>query len=156
MKQRIKDNLRAAAVALICVLVLDKYGTPLEASEFRGARVTGILLDFYEIGLILFVVGLFLPFVWRRVAAASGLVAAFFCLPVFLYATFPALFRRLFPGEYKVPLQPGFVPDKWTIIGIVVIGLASFLNVRILLRGASTKGGPHKSIAIPLITDLPH
>jgi hypothetical protein len=35
-------------------------------------------------------------------------------------------------------LLPGFMPDKWTIFGIIVIGLASFLNVRILLRGPGT------------------
>jgi hypothetical protein len=144
-----KDNLPSAAVALICVLVLDKYGTPLEASEFRGARVTGVLLDLYEIGFMMFVIGLFLPFVWRRVAAVSGLVAAFLCSPVFLYGIFPALFRRLFPGDYKVPLLPRLYADKWTVFGIVIIAFTSFLNVRILLRGPRTKEGPHKSVAIP-------
>jgi|SRR5579859_905083 len=134
MKQRIKHNLPAAIVALICVLILDRYVTPLEASEFRGGKVTGILLYLCETGLVLFAIGFFLTFLWRRVAAVVGLLAAFLCLPVFLYEVFPGVFRRLFPGEWKVPLS-GFELDKLAIFGIVAISLALFLNLRILLRG---------------------
>jgi hypothetical protein len=138
MKQRIKDNLPTAIVALMCMLILDKYVTPFEVSEFRGGKVTGILLYLCETGLVLFAIGFVLTFLWRRVAAVVGLLAAFLCLPVFLYEVFPGVFRQLFPGEWKVPLS-GFALDKWTIFGIVAIFLALFLNLRILLRGSGTR-----------------
>lgn len=140
MTQRLKDSLLSAAVALICVLVLDKYGIPLEASEFRGGWLTGVLLDLYNAGLTLFVVGLFLTFLWRRVAAVTGLVASLLCLPVFLYGIFPGVFRRIFPGEYKVPLLPGFVPSKWTLVGMLVIAIVIAVNIRSLVSRTQTAG----------------
>ena len=85
-------------------------GLHLRRRNLEAPGVTGILLDFYEIGLMLFVVGLFLPFVWRRVAAMIGLVAAFLCLPVFLYDTLPALFRP--GGPPNLPLFSFAIRDK--------------------------------------------
>jgi hypothetical protein len=144
VKQRIKDNLPNAAVALICVLVLAKYATPLEESEFSGGKVTGILLDLYEIGLVLFVVAFLLAFLWRRIAAVAGLLASLLCLPVFLYQLFPGVFRWLFPGEWKVPLPSHFYLDKWMIFGISMIALALFLNIHMLIR-RNAQLPPHRS-----------
>src|SRR5262249_31159567 len=124
MKPRTKENLLNAAVAVISLFLLFQYSTPLEESEFSAGTLTRGLLEMYHGGMALFVLGLLMMFRWRRVAAATQLIAALLCLPVFLYGTFPGVFRRLFPGNYKGPQWPDFVPDKWTILGLIVIVVA--------------------------------
>jgi glycerol-3-phosphate acyltransferase PlsY len=136
MTARMKNKLFSAITVLICILALLQYGIQLDNSEFPGGRVTGVLLELYDAGFYLFIAVLVLIFIWPRVAAVAGLAAALLCLPVFLYATFPGMFRRIFPGEYKTPLVSNFSPDKWTILILFLIVLVSFFNIRNLLPGA--------------------
>jgi hypothetical protein len=133
MTKPTRDKLLRAALILICILILAKYGILLEESEFPGGWLTGKLLNLYDVGLTLFAASFFLTFLWRRAAAVAGLSAALLCLPLFLYFTFPRVFRRLFPGEYSVPLLPGYRPDWWTILGLTVLALLSIANVGTLL-----------------------
>jgi hypothetical protein len=129
------SKLFSAIAVLICVAALLWYGSWLENSEFPSGRVTGVLLQLYDAGFYLFIAALALIFIWPRIAAGVELVAALLCLPVFLYATFPGMFRWIFPGQYKTSLTSSFTPDRWTILIVLVIALVSFLNIRNLFLG---------------------
>jgi hypothetical protein len=131
----IKRKLLSAITFLICILALLKYGVSLDNSEFPSGRVTGVLLELYDAGLYLFIAALVLTFIWPRLAAVTGLVAASLCLPVFLYTIFPGIFREIFAGPYKSTLVSNFSLDKWTALMVLVIALVSFLNIRSLLPG---------------------
>jgi hypothetical protein len=97
--------------------------------------MTGVLLEWYDAGLYLFMAALLLVFMWPRVAAATGVLAGFLCIPVFFYNVFPGVFRRLFPGQYKISLLSSFSPDKWAVLAMLAIVSVSFLNIRSLLLG---------------------
>jgi hypothetical protein len=86
-----------------------------------------------ETGSLLFVLALLLTFFYRRIAAATTLIACLLCLPLYLYFTAPGPFRWVFRGEYSVPLQASFVSNKWAITGIVALAIAAYVGVRSLL-----------------------
>jgi hypothetical protein len=71
-----------------------------------------------------------LTFFYRRLAAVIALTASVLCLPLYLY--FPALgpFRRVFKGEYSVPMHTNFVWDNWAIAGITGLVVAIFVCLR--------------------------
>jgi hypothetical protein len=110
----------------------------LEGSEFSGGSVTGPLLDLYNSGTLLFVAALVLTFFYLRIAAIIAMAASLVCLPLFLYFTAPGPFRRLFPGEYSVPLQARFVWNKFNILGMFILVLAMFVSIRSLWIGRET------------------
>ena len=123
-----------AASCLLCAILTWKYGFPLEGTEFAGGTITGPVLDMSEIGILLFVVALPMPFVFRRTSGAVTLLASLLCLPLYLYFTVPGPFRWLFRGEYTVPLQIGAVWEKWSIIGNLALVIAASIGFRGLLR----------------------
>jgi hypothetical protein len=86
-----------------------------------------------EIGILLFVVALPMPFVFRRLSGAVTVLASLLCLPLYLYFTIPCLFHWLFKGEYTIPLQAGVVFGKWSIIGTLALAIAASIGVRDLL-----------------------
>lgn len=135
-----KGSLLNAGVVLVCIVMLFQYGTGLENSEFSGGSITGVLLRLYDAGLLLFVPVLLLTLFFPRIAAVLGLFATLLSLPVFLYVAFPATFRYFFPGNYSVPLIPGYFPDKWTILGLIMLAMALLLNVRTLSRQTAGAG----------------
>jgi hypothetical protein len=133
-----KTKLAQAAACLVCAVVVWRYGSDLEGTEFSGGWLTGPLLDMEDGGTLLFVVALLLTFFYRRIAAATALIACFFCLPLYLYFTAPGPFRWVFRGEYSVSPQANFVWNKWAIIGIVALAIAAYVGIRSLLfAGAS-------------------
>ena len=67
---------------------------------------------------------LVLTFVRPRIAAALAIVASLLCLPLYLYFTVPGPFRRVFGGEYSVPLQANFVWDRSAILGVLAVTVA--------------------------------
>jgi hypothetical protein len=121
-----RQKLWQAASCLLCFAAA-QHSFGLEGTEFSGGRVTGPLFDLSEIGSLLFVVALFLTFVYPRVAAAIASVATLLCLLLYLYFTAPGPFRRVFRGEYSVPLQASFVWDKWAISGILSLAVATYV-----------------------------
>jgi hypothetical protein len=123
-----------AAICLLCAFLVWRYGSPLEGTEFSGGRISGPVLDLSEIGILLFVVALPMPFVFRRISGAVTLLASLLCLPLYLYFTIPGLFHWLFRGEYTIALQAGVVLGNWSIIGILALASAASLGVRGLLR----------------------
>jgi hypothetical protein len=86
-----------------------------------------------DAGSILFVLALLLTFFYRRIAAATTCIACLLCLPLYLYFTAPRPFRRVFRGEYSVPLQASFVWNKWAITGIAALAITAYVGVRSLL-----------------------
>jgi len=52
------------------------------------------------------------------------------CLPLYLYLALPGLFRRVFGGEYRAPLQAGAGWEKWTVLGILAIAIATGFALR--------------------------
>ncbi|SRR5260370_286827 len=115
---------------LLCFIVawahLDKVG----ASEFSGGWLTGPLFKIANYGSILFLLSLLLTFFLRRIAGVMALVASLLCIPFYLYCLAPGPFRRVFKGEYSVPLQTSFAWNTWAIAGILSLFLAIVVSLR--------------------------
>ncbi len=136
-----KNRGRILLIAVACLLgaaVAWKHQLDLDGSEFSGGRVTGPLLHLNFAGSILLILALPVVFLRSRAAVVIALVASLFCLPLYLYSTFPSLFRRLLPGEYSVPLQ-AFPWDGWSIAGILSILILVYVCVRGLLSFSRPK-----------------
>jgi hypothetical protein len=87
-------------------------------------QVPGPILDSLDRGSLLLVLALVLTFVRPRIAAALSIVASLLCLPLYLYFTAPGPFRRVFGGEYSVPLEANFVWDRSAIFGVLAVAAA--------------------------------
>lgn len=113
-----------AASCLACVVVALRNSFGVGGTEFSGGRLTGPILDSLDIGSLLFVLALVLTFVRPRIGAVLAIVASLLCLPLYLYFTAPGPFRRVFGGEYSVPLQGNFVWDRSAILGVLTVAVA--------------------------------
>jgi len=67
------------------------------------------------------------------------MLASLLSLPLYFYLTAPGPFRRLFPGEYSVPLGSDFVWTRWAILGILALAVAACLGFRGLLVRAEQR-----------------
>jgi hypothetical protein len=105
---------------------LDSIG----ASEFRGGRVTGILFRLANAASALFILALLMTFLKPRLGAVLGILGSLLGLPLYLYIVVPGSFRRMFPGEYSVPLDRAFVWNVWAFTGIVIAGITAFACLR--------------------------
>jgi hypothetical protein len=123
MKLRTKKLCQTAS-CLLCAIVVWRYGSDLEGTEFIGGWLTGRLLNLYDVGTFLFVPALLLAFFFRRIAAAIALIASLLCLPLYLYFVAPGPFRSVFRGEYSIPLQATFVWNRWAALGILTLVVA--------------------------------
>jgi hypothetical protein len=108
-------------ICVICVVVTFRYTLYLEPTEFSGGRITRPLLEIYHAGNVAFFLAGVLTFVLRRTSAALMILGTLLCLPLYLYFTAPGPFRRLFPGEYSVPLQANFEWHTLTILGLLAL-----------------------------------
>ena len=135
MEKLSKEKVWQAAAYLACVGVLwirlDAFG----ASEFSGGRITGKLFTMADLGSLLFLVALLLTIFFPRVAAALALTATLLCLPFYLYVLMPGPYRRIFKGEYSVPLQRPFVWNTWAVVGVLSLGIAGILSLRSFFKG---------------------
>jgi hypothetical protein len=118
-----------AGSCLLCVIAHQRYFVGLEGTEFRGGRITGPILDSYDVGVVLFVLALLLTFVYPRFAAATGIGASLMCFPLYFYFAAPGPFRRVFPGEYSVPTHGNFVWDRGAMFGIVTLAVVTSICV---------------------------
>lgn len=139
MNRDLRRKLTQVAICLFCAIVVCSYSGDLGASEFSGGRVTGPLLNVYDTGSLLFILAIPLTFFFRRIAAALIVLASLLCLPLYFYFTAPGPFRRLFPGEYVVPLKSNFVWHRWGIFGILALAVATCVGIRGLLISAGGK-----------------
>jgi hypothetical protein len=113
-------------------------------SEFIGGRLTSKLFLLAWSGVLLFLLGLVFAFVRRRLAAGVTLTASLLCWPLYLYMTFPAIYRRVFRGEYSVPLQSRITWDWWAITGLLAQLLSMYVCVRVFSLGGQEVTGPER------------
>lgn len=114
----------------LCILMW-RIGPHLDGSEFSGGWLTGRLLLFYNIGIVLFAVGLFLTALLRRVGAVTSLAASILCLPLYIYFVAPGTFRSAFSkATFDVPLQTSFHWNSWAVVGILITIMAGVVGAR--------------------------
>jgi hypothetical protein len=130
-----RRKLLQAVTCLACALVAQRDPFGLEGTAFGGGRITDTLLILLDIGSLLFVVALLLTLVRPRVAAVLAIAAALLCLPLYLYLTAPGPFRRLFRGDYAVPLHADFIWDNWAVLGMLTLTVATCLCLWNLVTG---------------------
>jgi len=134
-------NLRVlthAGACVLCFVIGWIVVEPLSDTEFGGGTLTGPLLTMSDWGWLLFAVSAIGVFFLRRAAAAMALVACVLSSPAYLYLTAPGLFRRVFPGEYTVPLQSDFVWNTWAIAGMAVALLTAWIGVIAVMEDRAT------------------
>ncbi len=107
----------------ICATIAWHISSGLGETEFSGGRITGPLLNLNNLGILLFATAVILTFLFPRLAAVAGITASLISLPLYFYLMAPGPFRRMFPGEYSVPLQSNFVWNRWLIYGTFSVGL---------------------------------
>ncbi|MGA2354796.1 MAG: hypothetical protein ABSG02_09875 [Terriglobales bacterium] len=139
MTKDLRQKSAQAAAYLFCAIMVWNYGSGLAGTEFSGGRITGPLLDLYDIGSLLFIMAVLLTFFLRRIAAGASIVASLLCLPLYLYFVAPGPFRRVVGGTYSVPLRSDFVWDKWASLEILVLAIAATVGVRGFLVSKETK-----------------
>ena len=116
-----KQNLLQGAICLICGIVLYRFALPLEGTEFSGGTLTGRLLSLSMVSMALFLLAMVVTFFVRRFGALIALAGCILGLPIYLYFVAPGPFRKVFGGNYSVPLQANFVWDSWAVAGILTI-----------------------------------
>jgi hypothetical protein len=128
------SKLSQAMICFLCAILTWRFEFPLEGSEFRGGTVTGPILNMSNVGVLLFMVALPMAFVSpRRIAGVVMLLASLLCLPIYLYFTFPGIFRSIFQGQYSIPLQADVVLEEWSVIGFAALVIAASFGFRCLL-----------------------
>ena len=135
MERLIKQKVCQAIACLACAGVLWIHLDDFGASEFSGGRRAGKLFTMVDLGSVLFLVALFLTIFFPRVAAVIVLTATLLCLPSYLYILIPGPYRRIFKGEYSVPLQRSFAWNNWEVVGILSLGIAAFLSLHSFFKG---------------------
>jgi hypothetical protein len=99
-------------------------------SEFRGGWLTGKILTMADIGVLLFLSALVFTIFLPRLGAVVASAAILLCSPFYLYIVMPGPYRKIFKGEYSVPLQSAFVWNSWAIAGIITLAFAAVLSIR--------------------------
>jgi hypothetical protein len=125
-----RQNLWQSTAFLACAGVLRIHLGDFGASEFSSGWLTGKILTMADIGALLFLSALVFAIFVPRVGAIVGLEAIVLCLPFYLYVVMPGAYRRLFKGEYSVPLQRTFVWNSWAIAGIITLIFAAVFSIR--------------------------
>ncbi len=115
---------------LACAGVLWIHLGDFGASEFSGGGLTGKILTLANVGAVLFLSALVLTIFVPRAGAIVALMAIVLCLPFYLYVVMPGPYRRIFQGEYSVPLIRGFVWNTWAVAGIVTLTFAAAFSIR--------------------------
>ena len=130
MQQLSKEKALQALGYFACLVVLwirlDDYG----ASEFGGGWLTGPLFRMADGGGLLFLVAMPLTFFARRLAAVSALVAAFLCLPFYLYIVMPGPYRWIFKIQPHFMNDQAFYWNSWAFAGLISLMFAATLSLR--------------------------
>jgi hypothetical protein len=128
-----KHNLIETITCILCAALAWKFGAARDGTEFSSGRLTGSLLHLEEIGTLFFTIAIPMIFIYRRVANIVTMTACLLCLPVYLYALMPGLVRRVFHGEYSVPLHGSVYWDTWAVIGTISLLVAFSIHITNLL-----------------------
>jgi hypothetical protein len=124
------EKLRQSVPILLCLMLVWRYGSQLEGSEFSGGSVTGVLLDMKDLGFIVLVLSLICILFYRKIGAALAVVGSLLCIPLYLYLTFPALSRWIFHREHLSVPERSFVWNAWSVAGIVSLALLACIGIR--------------------------
>jgi glucan phosphoethanolaminetransferase (alkaline phosphatase superfamily) len=125
-------ELPQAAACLLCLVLMWSKLDALGASEFIEGRLTGSIFWMAESSAFLFASALVLTFFFRRLAAIIAVVAVLLCIPIYLYVLFPGVLRRVFGGEWSVPIRGIFSWDDWAFAGILALACTAFICSRSL------------------------
>lgn len=111
---------------LVCLVAIGlwRYGPKLDGTEFSEGRVTGTVLEMYNIGVLLFGVALLSTFFLRRLAGGIVLVASLLSLPLYLYFVARGPFQWLFGWENAVA-PTTFVWSRMGTAGIIILLLST-------------------------------
>jgi hypothetical protein len=139
MTKDLKQKLAQVTVYLLCVILLWRYGSDLEGTEFSGGWLTGPLLHMKDVGTLLFIAAMLLTFFFPRIAAAITILASLLSLPLYLYFTAPGPFRRVVGGMHSVPLQANFTWNTWAVFGIFILVIAAGVSFRSFLASEERK-----------------
>ena len=140
MKRSRKLEILQTISCFLCVVVAWLHLDTLGASEFIGGKLTGPLFEMVVNGIVLFLLAILLMPFYRRTTTAMALTASLLCMPFYLYFLAPGPFRRVFRGEYSVPLVAPFVWSSWAFIGILSLAFAILVSVRCLAMTDSESG----------------
>jgi hypothetical protein len=152
---RARQKLWLAGSCLLGIVVFWHEIDVVDGSEFIGGRLTSRRLLLAWNGVLLFLLGWVLTVVRRRVAAGFILTASLLCWPLCLYMTFPAMYRRVFKGEYSVPLQSRMTWDWWAIAGMLTQLLSMYVCLRIVsVGGQEITSSELHSLHLPPIDSL--
>jgi hypothetical protein len=132
-----RQNVWQATAFLACAGVLWLHLGDFGASELSGGWLTGKILTMAEIGALLFLSALVMTVFRPRAGAIIALVASVLSLPIYLYVLMPGPYRRIFRGEYSIPLQRGFVWNSWAIAGIMTLTFAAAFCIRRVFERSS-------------------
>lgn len=116
------------ALCLICVLLSWHALMHVDGTEFSGGSVTGTLITLTEIGALGLVIAIAITFFFRRTAAFIAMLGCLFSMPLFLYFLAPGPFRKIFVGNYSVPLQANFSWNLWLILSFAAILTTTILS----------------------------
>jgi hypothetical protein len=129
MKKPAKQNYLLGASCLLAAVLQVWFSLPLDGSEFSGGRLTGPILNSSDYGGYLFLATAVLALFLLRASSTMAIASGFLCLPLYLYAIAPEIFRRAFPGDYKDPLVSTFMWSPLAVAGICSVALAIFIAV---------------------------
>lgn len=75
-----------------------------------------------------------LAFFPLRASSIMTLIAGLLCLPLYLYFIAPGVFRKLFPGEYSVPIASVFTWSLPALAGVSSLAVTGFVSVYFLKK----------------------
>jgi hypothetical protein len=130
MKRHLVQRVLLAIGCLAATAVLWFHLDDLGGSDFIGGRVTGPIFQMADVGSLLLIIAMLLPFIIPRIAATICLAAATLCLPIYLYFLMPGPYRWIFRGEYHTPIYAPLRWNNWAVLGVVSLVLVAILSAR--------------------------
>jgi len=130
MEKSAKEKMWRAFACLACTVVPWIHLDDFRASEFSGGWLTGPLLGMAELGSLFFcgsVASDYFPSTNCLHYRPCGRATLF---SFYLYILMPGLYRRIFKGEYSVPLYRPFHWDTWAAVGVLSLLFVAVLSVR--------------------------
>lgn len=91
--------------------------------------MTGPILSLSEYGGYLFLLTAVLALFLLRASSAMAIASGLLCLPLYLYAIAPGIFRSAFPGDYKQQFVSTFMWSPLAVAGVCSVAVAIIIAV---------------------------